>query len=221
MAKANVTLGRLGTKGDFICPKGKFVFCAITGQGVLNERSKEYFYKAQLELDLEDDGVEELLNNLDDAIEAENFKGKQTKHAYQTHDDYDGVPEGKVWIEARTSVEFEDKKTGEVKPVEVGIYDTRGDKSKLPEGIGIGEGSTGKMFGKIEMWDASTKNVKEWGVSIYLSSIQIADFVPYEFGEAPDEMEGSFKGFKTPDLEKDEEQEEEEKPRRRSRRSRR
>ena len=197
---------------------GKFTFAAITGKGILNDNNDDdvYEYKVTLELDEEDAGP--LMDIIDDFVEDYAPSKKElSKVPYQTHDDYDGIPAGKVWVAAKAYTTWEDKKTGEIKDTVINVYDSQGDKVYLPEGTGIGNGSTGKLLGNMTMWERK----KEYGVTIWLSGTQIADFIPYEFEEAVEAMEGgSFKGFNTPQLEKDEEPKDEEKPARRSRRDR-
>lgn len=197
------------------CPLGIFDFAAITGKGILNDNNDDdrYEYKVTLVLDEKDAGP--LLDEIDDFIEDNAPSRKElTKVPYQTHDDYDGIPEGKVWLSAKAYTTWEDKKTGEIKDTFINVYDSTGDKVSLPEGTGIGKGSTGKLLGNMTIWERK----KEYGATIWLSGTQIADFIPYEFEEVVEAMqEGSFKGFNKPQLEKDEE--EAPTPSRRSRRS--
>lgn len=183
------------------CPKGVFAFCAITGKGILNDNNGGQEYKVTLEVD--EDLAGPLMDDIDDFIEDSAPKRKElTKVPYQTHDDYDGIPEGKVWFYAKTSTTWTDSKSGEVNDKVMNVYDSQGDKVTLPEGTGVGKGSTGKVFGAIDLWEQG----KEYGCTIWLSGIQIANFVSYEFEESVEAMEGgSFKGFNNgPQLEKDE-----------------
>jgi len=203
-----------------LCPKGAFTFAAITGLGIENKNTKEkkYEYVVTLELDEVDAGP--LMDEIDDYIE-DNAprKSELSKVPYQTRDDYEGIPEGKVWLYAKASTEIENKKTGEVSDRIINVYDAGGNKVSLPEGTGIGKGSTGKVFGNMTVWEQG----KEYGATIWLTGVQIAEFVPYAFEEDVQAMEGggSFKGFDTPQLEKDEESTEEAPARtRRSRRDR-
>lgn len=190
------------------CPRGEFIFAAIVGAGVYNEDKEEYERKVTLEVDIDD--AQSLLDEIDDFVEDNAVKGKDlVKVPYQTHEDYDGIPKGKIWLQAKTSVEFEDKRTGEVKQTVINIYDSQGNKTKLPDGVGIGKGSTGIIIGTIKMWERR----KEYGASLYLSGLQIGDFVPYEFEDVPEAMEGSFKGFN--DLQKDEDADDEKQKRER------
>jgi len=200
------------------CPVGEFQFAAITGTGMYNEDKEANEYKVTLQLDMDEHSA--LMDDIDDFVEDNAVKGK-TLHSvgYQTHEDYDGIPEGKFWIQAKTATEFEGKDG--VKAVDVNIYDATGNKCTLPDGVGIGKGSTGIVIGQFKIWDRK----KEYGCSLYLSGVQIADFIPHEFESAPEAIgTGSFKGFDNnkSDLEKAEEPEQEEttaRPRR-SRRSR-
>ncbi len=202
-------------------PQGTFLFCAVTGKGRLNEdkstkRDQCFEYKVKIEVDEKD--AADFMDQVDELIDSELGKGDEiVKLPYQTNEDYDGIPEGKVWIEAKCGTEFENSK-GDIQEANVSIFDTRGDKCKLPEGTGVGKGSTGKVFGNVGTWD----NKDGVGATLWLSGIQIADFTPYEFDAAPEEMEGSFKGFDKPEPELEKENtEKEEAPRRKRSSSRR
>ena len=190
-------------------PKGVFKFCAIIGKGILNENNTKedvYEYKVTIEADLKD--AQDLLDEIDDFIE-DNAprKGELTKVPYQTHDDYDGVPVGKVWIYAKATTEYPDKVTNEPIQREIRIYDTSGAKVKLPDNTGVGNGSKGKLFGTLDVWERGGKKA-EYGATIWLTGIQITDFISYEFEETVVAEEGSFKGFNTSKLEEDEDKEE-------------
>ena len=198
------------------CPAGKFLFAAVIGQGVKNEDAstrKEDVYEYKVTLEIDEKVAGPLMDEIDDFIEDNAVKGCElTKVPYQTSDDYDGIPAGKVWLAAKCRTTYMNK-DDEEQDAKVSIFDTRGDKCNLPDGVGIGKGSTGKVFGNISVWDRKD----EMGATLWLTGVQIGDFVPYEFEDAPEEMEGSFKGFNTSALER-EEGTEEEAPTRRSRR---
>jgi len=200
-----------------LCPKGSYTFAAVTGQGIENKNTKEVTYEYVVTLELDEADAGPIMDEIDDYIE-DNAprKGELTKLPYQTHDDYDGVPQGKIWLYAKASTEITDR-NGVVNDRVINVYDSQGDKVSLPEGTGIGKGSTGKLFGSMTVWEQG----KDYGATIWLTGVQIADFVPYEFEEDVQAMEGggSFKGFNTPQLKKDEEVKEE--APKRSRRSRR
>ena len=207
---------RVNTKN---CPAGEFLFAAVIGQGVKNEDAstrKEDVYEYKVTLEIDEKTAGPLMDEIDDFIEDNAVKGCElTKVPYQTSDNYDGIPVGKVWLAAKCRTTYINK-DDEEQDAKVSIFDTRGDKCNLPDGVGIGKGSTGKVFGNISVWD----RIYEYGATLWLTGVQIGDFVPYEFEDAPEEMEGSFKGFNTPALEK-EESAEEEAPKERTRKSRR
>jgi len=201
------------------CPKGDFLFCAVVGQGVKNSKAstrKKDVYEYTVTLELDEKDAANFMDEVDDFIDDNAVKGCELGSIpYQTREDYDGIPEGKVWIKAKCKTTYEDQKTGDELDAKINIYDAGGDKCILPEGVGIGKGSTGKIMGSIAIWDRDD----EYGATFWLSGVQLADFTPYTFDEQPEAMEGSFKGFTTPQLEKDEAKGEEESPRR-SRRDR-
>lgn len=213
---------KVGGKNGLNCPKGDFLFCAVVGQGVKNEEAstrKEEVYEYKVTLEVDEDKAVDFMDGIDDFMEDNLSKGDEViKVPYQTHDDYDGIPKGKVWISAKCRTKYEDR-DGEEQDATVNIYDKDGNKCTLPEGVGVGKGSTGKILGTITVWDKK----EGVGSTLWLSGVQIGDFTPYEFEEAPEEMEGSFKGFdkKEPELEKEtDDNEADEKPARRSRRNR-
>jgi len=203
------------------CPTGVINFACVTGKGILNEdnTSDDDVYEYKFTLELDEDSAGPLLDEIDDFItDMSPSKKELVKVPYQTSDDYDGIPEGKVWLSAKAYTTYEDKKTGDLKDTVITIYDSQGDKVSLPEGTGIGNGSTGKVLGSVTMWERK----KEYGFTLWLSGTQISDFIPYEFEEQVEVMEGgSFKGFNdnTPQLEKDEESNEEPTRSRRSNRA--
>jgi len=206
---------------DKNCPLGTFTFCAIMGTGILNEKAstrKKDVYEFKVNLEMDEDKAGALMDEIDDHIEDEAVKGAElVKVPYQTHDDYEGVPKGKVWLSAKALVEYEDKKTGDIKDTVINVYDSNGDKVKLPEGKGVGNGSTGIVIGNVVVWDRGD----EYGATLWLSGIQIGDYIPYDFEDAPTAMEGgSFKGFNDSQLAKDETPKDDKPARRSSRRNR-
>jgi len=196
------------------CPKGDFLFAAVVGQGVKNTKAstrKKDVYEYTVTLEVDEKVATNFMDEVDDFLEDNAIKGCTLSTVpYQTSDDYDGIPQGKVWIKAKCKTTYEDVKTGEELDASINIYDAAGNKSILPEGVGIGKGSTGKIMGAIAIWDRDD----EYGATFWLRGVQIADFTPYTFDEQPEAMEGSFKGFATPQLEKDEAEGEKESPRR-------
>ena len=64
---------------------------------------------------MNEDNAVDFMDTIEDLLEQYQPKNSElTKMCFQTHDDYDGIPEGKVWIEAKTSTSyFDEKKTRE------------------------------------------------------------------------------------------------------------
>lgn len=168
------------------CPKGEFLFGAISGKGVLNKYitdKKVYEYKVVLECDEDDD----FINMIEDLIEEKNKSNYLiTKRPYQLNEDYDKIPAGKMWIEAKSSTKFTDEQDVKIK-----IFDSQGAECNLKEGTTIGKGSTGRIGGNLVVW---TKGAKI-GVTLYLTSVQIAHLKPYVIEEKPAELDGDFQGF--------------------------
>jgi hypothetical protein len=202
-------------------PIGTLMYVMVTGTGKENFEGDGYDYQACV--DVPEKEAEDFIADLEEYLD-ENAPKNSTEAGvfYRTSEDDDTIKEGVVRFTFKTRTEFEDRKTGEMKQTKVNILDSDGNNVKLPEDKLIGNGSTGRVIGNAVLWERGNSKKKEHGLSLYLSKVQIKDFVPYE-GEKVDAIDnGSFKGFDN-DLkpEDDDTTEEESTPRRRLRRSRR
>ena len=75
------------------------------------------------------------------------------------------------------------------KPQVIGIHDAKGVETTMPEGMGIGNGSKGVIFGTAVAYTRGRK----CGVSLYLDKVQITDLK--EFHSSPhkvEEKQGTF-----------------------------
>lgn len=206
-------------KQKFESPIGEFNYTVVTGQGKENYDGDGYIY--QCLVDVPEDEAQDTIDDIEDFLEDHAPKGAKLvdNRPYQTHDDYDAIPEGMVRFTVKTNTEFEDQKTGDTKDANVLILDTNGKSCNLPEGVLIGNGTTGKAIGTMFTYERGARNNLECGISLGLNKIQIKDFVPYE-GEVVEAIEeGSFKGFDS-GLQSAEGTQEDEKTRRRDRKSR-
>ena len=198
-------------------PIGDLMYVMISGQGKENYDGDGYEY--QTCVDVADKDADAFIDEIEDFMEDNAPKGgEQASIPYKTIEDDDTIPEGIVRFTFKTMTEFEDNK-GVMKNTVIDILDAAGNKTKLPENVFIGNGSTGKAIGSLVLWTRGNRKKTEYGASLYLNKVQIKDFTPYE-GETVDEIEGgSFKGFETLPT-KDDDSKEDETPRRK-RRSRR
>lgn len=206
-------------------PLGDLMYVMVTGQGKENYDGDGYEY--QTCVDVPEKEAQPYIDEIEDFIEdnapsnaerATNKHGDEIRPYTYADEDYT-IPEGYVRFTYKTKTEFEDKKTGELKPTKVYILDTNGNTCKLPEYKLIGNGSKGLAIGTMVAWTRGNRKKQEFGGSLYLNKVQIRDVVWYE-GEKVEALEGgSFNGFD------DELQPEDDKPAadtgRRSRRSRR
>lgn len=200
-------------------PIGDLMYVMVTGQGKENYDGDGFEY--QVCVDVPNAEADPYIDEIEDFLEDNAPKGgEQASSPYKTIEDDDTIPEGVTRFTYKTRTEFTDAK-GVTKDTVVDILDSAGNKTKLPEGIFIGNGSTGKAIGTLVLWERGNRKKTEYGASLYLKKVQIKDFVPYE-GETIEEIEGgSFQGFEKMPQAEDTTTEDEPTSRRRSRRSRR
>lgn len=201
-------------------PVGDLMYVMVSGQGKENYDGDGYEF--QVCVDVPNAEADKYVDEIEDFLEDNAPKaGEQASSPYKTIEDDDTIPEGVTRFTYKTKTEFTDRK-GVTKDTVVDILDSSGNKTKLPDGIFIGNGSTGKAIGKLVLWERGNRKKTEYGASLYLNKVQIKDFVPYE-GETVEEIEdGSFKGFeKIPQADEGKDAAEEPTTRRRSRRSKR
>ena len=82
--------------------------------------------------------------------------------------------EGDYMFSFKTNCEFENDE-GEVRKSHVGIFNGRNVEQKLPDGVGIGNGSIGTISGSMSYYKRKNKE----GVSMWLDNIQISKFIKY------------------------------------------
>ena len=102
--------------------------------------------------------------------------------------------EGDYMFSFSTKCEFENDE-GEVRKSVIGLANKDNVAQKLPDGVGIGNGSIGRIGGSIKYYKRKNKE----GVSLFLNNIQILKFVKYvpDNGFEVDE-EGEFESFGDP-----------------------
>lgn len=102
--------------------------------------------------------------------------------------------EGDYMFSFKTMCEFENDE-GEVRKTVIGLANKDNVAQKLPDDIGIGNGSVGRISGAMSYY----KRKASEGVSLFLNDIQILKFVKYvpDNGFEADE-EGEFESFGDP-----------------------
>jgi len=185
-------------KKNVVTPKGELQWVVVNGQGKENYDGDGYEYTASIILTEEE--ADEFQDMVDDYY-AEQGGQEETCPTKIIRED----KEGNLLVTFKTQAEFEGR------PVKVKIVDAYNKPVHLPDDVGIGNGSIGKISGTLSYF----KRKKNDGVSLFLKSIKINKFVKYiaETGfEDDDDTDGGFSGF-----DEDTDLEQAEKPKRPSR----
>ena len=196
---------------NVVTPVGELHFVNIAGQGKKNYNEDGYEYAATIYL--EGEKAKALRDKLDAVLSSppkgKTLKGKGYKELLVDEEGnlyspdkagkvYKKVDEEKVDITAKckpsgiwafafkTGVTFADGK-----PKVVNVYNC----AKPPQKVRIGErkvgnGSKGAISGKMRMYEQA----KEYGISLFLSAIQLTNFKEYEGDAGFEEQEGDFYG---------------------------
>ena len=180
-----------------ICP---LEWVRLTNGGTLNFNEDGYIYSVNVLIT--DDYAEELQEIIDEVYAEEEGAGSECPNeVIKTSDD------GRKYVTFKTNVT---DKSGRERAAK--IVDSKNRPVEFPEGVDIGNGTTGRVSGTVAYYKAG----KNTGVTLYFNALQIIDFVPYtgvdEFEEY-DGFDGSALyggGFDVADVE-------EEAPRRRRR----
>lgn len=152
-------------------------------------------------------GYKELLVDEEGNLYSPDKAGKVYKKVYKKVDeetvDEETVDEEKVDITAKckpsgiwafafkTGTTFPEDKDGNVKTKVINVYNC----AKPPQKVRLGErkvgnGSKGAISGKMRMYERA----KEYGISLFLSAIQLTNFKEYEGDAGFEEQEGDFYG---------------------------
>ena len=181
-------------------PQGDLKYCFITGQGRLKPRSKdEYSYSGAVILSKKAGKkfYKEIVEFFNE------HKPKKCKLDEPENTIYQKLDDGRWMFQFRTNTVFVDKKTKEEKPNKVKLFNSKNLERELPEGVGIGDGSTGSILGAMQVYEGDTvKGKVSAGCSMYLNAIRLAKFVKYEGGASFDDdgAEGDFEDFDSADF---------------------
>jgi len=143
---------------------GDIEFASITGKGIkLDTKNKYMSYKVSMIIPkAEAKRINDIREALWDEYKPKGAKKKPANELVYKHEN------GNIYINPHCATEFDDKQTV------IGIVDCDGEVLD-PEVYGrIGKGSTGYLSVNFTVYAE--------GVSMYLNSVQIMDFVPYAGG---------------------------------------
>jgi hypothetical protein len=163
-------------------PVGKLMWVTVTGQGREN-LSGVLQYSADVHLSL--DAAEAFCAEVDKFWEENKPNGyKEAKSlGYKEGDD------DTIIISAKTGTTFP---SGD--PKSIAIYDAKGKRTELADGVSIGNGSIGRLACTMSIYKAG----KAAGVTLYLDAVQVSHLVEYSGGGA------SFDKIDDGDFESDE-----------------
>jgi len=172
-------------KQNIVTPKGELSWVTIAGQGKENFDGDGFEYTATITLS--EDEADKLEDEIEDYYQKSGGRAESVPNKI-FREDADGNPT----ITFKTQVVFENGKQSKVKTV-----DGHNKEFELPEEVGIGNGSIGKLSGTLSYFTRKSSD----GVSFFLNSIKILKLEKYvaETGFEYDEDEDG--GFSADDLE--------------------
>ena len=179
-------------KEKITSPLGELMYVNISGTGKLDYDGKFYEYTAGIKLDKKSAKTmySEICNFFEEHKPAW-FKGDEPSNKIKRKQD-----DGTFLFQFKTHAEFEDK-AGNTKQTKIGIVNSKNKYVELPDGEGIGNGSTGKISGVMTIH--SDKRGKTAGVSLWLNNVQLLKYIKYVPDTGFDEADGEFKDFETAD----------------------
>lgn len=166
-----------------VSPAGSTKFC----QNVIEPNTRwdsDGKYEAKLLMDEEDPETQAFMKKLDDLaqkaydIETKEMKPGQRKKVgmyvpYETEEDDEGEPTGKILFKAKGKAGFKTK-GGQYKSITLPVFDTKSKKPIDTEGIYIGNGSIGK-FSCNAITFLAHGNTTEAGITLRLTGFQIIE----------------------------------------------
>lgn len=165
-------------KQKIVTPKGELLWVNITGQGKENFDGDGMEYTATVVLT--EDEADEIQEIVDEFYVKSGGREDVTPNKIIREDE-----DGRPIISFKTQTEFDGKKTY------IKVVDGRNKEVHLPEEIGIGNGSVGKIAGTLSYYRRKQSD----GVSLFLNSVKLLELIKYtpETGfEDDDEDEGGF-----------------------------
>lgn len=193
-----------GAKFDSIrTPVGELAFVTISGKGKHNTLNGKYEYQCTLLLEEDSQECKDLIAEIEQYAanfkqtlkNAPNKKKAARSLGYQPHKvnsgekDEDGaiiwLPTTLIAFRFKTETTWKDGK-----PKIIPLYNSKGNQVALGDRM-IGNGSRGRVTGIIKGYEQAA----DWGVSLYLTSLQLAKFVAYTGGDSYDAIETDDDGF--------------------------
>lgn len=172
---------------DYITsPFGKLMYVNITGQGKENYDGDAYDYVATV--DIPKDEAKGIVKEIDAFLE-DNKPSKSHKLRslpYRTSKDSKSIPKGIVRLNFKTQTTFESGDTRKIN-----IFNKNNERVTLPEGTKIGNGSIGRISGKITTYQGK----KDFGCTLWLNGIQLTKLEEYTEDSGFDEADGEFDNF--------------------------
>jgi len=183
-----------------VTPVGELHYVNITGQGKLNYNEDGYDYVATLHLKKDTEGcikltkaIDELAATIDtDKYELQtvgykeliqNAEGKIFTPAADYEAEKGDEPTGIIAFAFKTNVTFPDGR-----PTVISVFNKDAQKVSMGDRL-IGNGSKGAISGAMKVYI----NKKKAGISLFLKSIQLTEYVAYEGNAGFDKQEdGSF-----------------------------
>ncbi len=163
------------SKAKFTSPVGNIMWAFVTGQGRENLNGQMQY---SLEVHANRADVQEFIDEIDSFWE--DNKPKSVKKAKSLG--YKDVDEDTVAFTAKTNTTYQ---SGD--PKKIALYDAKGRRLELDEGVRIGNNSKGRFSATMAIYDAGKMGS---GVTFYLNSVQIAHLVQYEDSDSFDEIDG-------------------------------
>lgn len=175
-------------KGFMTTPFGEFMYVNITGQGKPNFQKTDFNYVASVIIAGKE--AKAVQKEIDDYIEEnkpKKLKIRKDHKPYKTHKDNEKIPKGSIQLDFKTGTTFAsgDKSV-------INIYNGKKQIVQLTEGTKVGNGSVGRISGKIEIGS----DAASWWCSFWLNSLQLKTFVEYEENSGFDEIDDAeFENF--------------------------
>ena len=168
-----------------VTPKGELRYVNVTGEGKLDFDGKFREYTATLVLGKKDAKKfeKELL-----AIFEENKPSKWTKPPVNKF--MRKTEDGDYTFSFKTRVVKADGNQQKIT-----IKNPKNVETPLPDGVGIGNGSIGRISGNVSVYKNGKGSSLKAGISLWLSGIQLLKFVKYVPNDGFDEEDGDFESF--------------------------
>ena len=180
-------------------PKGELRYVQVRGEGKLDFNGKFREYTASICLPKKEaKAFKKELMDFFIENKPSSFKSDEPSNKLGKPQD-----DGTVMFTFRTRVIIP-KQDGEDETSHIYIKNGKREEVELPDGLGVGNGSIGRIAGVASVYEQGTGKNKESGVSLWLKGIQLMKFVPYKPDDGFDSDEESefddFSAYNNPDF---------------------